>query len=86
MKEQLLELLGNELFMFSLHTEKDIMFESVRDIAIQGDYKKVNLTFRYKDVDFYGHMDLKELLDTFELQHAYTFNHGMKEETLYSNY
>lgn len=86
MKNQLLELIGNELFVFSLHSEGDVIFESVRDIDIKGNYQKVLLTFRYKEVDFYGHMSLLDIIDTFEIQEVSTTAPSKMDEVLFSNY
>ena len=86
MEEQLLELIGNELFVFDLHNEKNIIYRSVRSVMIQGSFKEINLAFRYKNIDFYGHMDLLELLETFELKEVTLVHSGQIDEVIYSNY
>lgn len=86
MEEQLLELIWNELFVFELHSEKDIIYKSVRNVFVQGNLKEISLAFRYKDVDFYGHMNLLELLETFELKEVTLVHSGEIDEVIYSNY
>ena len=76
--------LYGELLKFSLHSEKDIIFETIRPVLHEGTYQNIEVTCRYKNVDFFGEMSFKEIEDIFEIREIMLLNPETNGEVLYS--